>query len=78
MIHAQTLSDKRTWVKGVFCDCPQGKPMSDCPANGMRSLPLAQFVSIINGMSEAKLDTVIAYHERCVRSREVLSDPSVS
>ena len=52
--------------------------MSDCPANSMRTLPLEQFVSIINGMSEAKLDTVIAYHERCARSREVLTDLSVS
>jgi hypothetical protein len=64
------LRDKRTWVKGVFADCPMGEPLSDCPANGLRSLPLAQLVRIVNDMSESKLDAVMAYHAECVRQRE--------
>jgi hypothetical protein len=66
----QTFRDKRTWVKGIFADCPLGTPLPDCPANGVRNLPLAQLVCVVNSMSEAKLDAAIAYHENCLRQRD--------
>jgi hypothetical protein len=64
------LRDKRTWVKGILVDCPLGKPMPDCPGNNLRGLPLAQFVRVVNNMSEKKLDAIITYHETCVSERE--------
>jgi len=70
VINTRILIEKRIWVKGIFAECPMGTPLDNCPANGMRSLPLAQFVQVINGMSEAKLDTAIAYHEHCMARRE--------
>lgn len=64
------LRDKRTWVKGLLADCPLGIPTPDCPGNNVRGLPLAQFVNVVNGMSEKKMDAVINYHEKCLAKRE--------
>jgi len=64
------LREKRALVKGTLVDCPFGTPLTDCPANGIRSLTLTQFVSAINRMSEAKLDAIMNYHEHCLRKRD--------
>jgi hypothetical protein len=68
------LRDKRTWVKGILVDCPAGTPVEDCPARAMRSLTLPQLVSIVNGMSEKKLDAIMAHHQNCLREREAASE----
>ena len=64
------LRDKRTWVKGILLDCPLDKPMPDCPGNILRGLSLAEFVRVVNNMSERKLDAIITYHETCMSERE--------
>jgi hypothetical protein len=64
------LRDKRTWVKGILVDCPAGTPLESCPANHIRSLPVSELVSIVNGLAEKKLDAIIEHHEKCLKQRE--------
>ena len=65
-----SLRDKKIWIKGLLVDCPLGKPLKDCPANALRSLPIDQFAEIVNEMTKKQIDCIIEYHENCCRERE--------
>ena len=65
-----TTRDKKIWIKGLLVDCPLGKPLKDCPANSLRSLPIDQFAEIVNKMTKKQINCIIEYHENCCRKRE--------
>ncbi len=63
------LMNKRIWVKGILVECPLGKPLTDCPANALRNLPLEELIKAVNDMTADQLEMVIKYHNDCMEER---------
>ena len=62
--------NNRVWIKGLIVECPLGIPLRDCPLNGLRSLPLRQINSIVNGLPKDKLNELMAAHRECYNHRQ--------
>ena len=66
------LEIKMTWVLGLMIDCPMGKALDNCPAKGIRRLPLEEKISKVKQMEESQLQEIIMHHRRCLKEREIV------
>jgi hypothetical protein len=64
----RTLNN-RIWLKGLVVECPMGKPVADCPLNGLRSLPIPQLNKTVNELSEKTLKNFVDTHRTCYNHR---------
>ena len=60
----------RVWVLGLIVECPFGTPLSDCPANDIRKLPLSERIKIVKRMSDEQHEEIMAHHKECLKKRE--------
>lgn len=61
---------KISWVLGLVIECPLQKPLVNCPAKGLRDLPVQDCVALISDMEEVQLNEIISYHRQCLWGRE--------
>ena len=64
--------DRRVWIKGLAIECPLGKPLSDCPLNETRTLPVAQMSHAINSQPNHKVNALYKHHQHCFRIRSTV------
>jgi hypothetical protein len=63
------MLNKRIWLKGLAMECPLGKPLTDCPLNGIRCLPFQQISSTVNKLSDETVESIAQYHKHCYSTR---------
>ncbi len=68
------LDQRRSWVIALMIECPLGEALLGCPATGVRGLPLAEVVKLVDELSEEELNRIIRHHRQCLDARELASD----
>jgi hypothetical protein len=46
-----------------------GNPLSDCPLNGLRNVPLNRLNSMVDGLPEETVNNFFKVHSQCFKSR---------
>ena len=59
----------KIWIKGLTMECPHGIPVSDCPLNGLRSLPISEANTVINEMTDKQVNAYVKTHRKCYNHR---------
>lgn len=65
------LSEKMSLVNGLLLECPLDKPLDDCPAKEVRSLPAKKRLKVVEAMGESELDLIISHHRYCFQKRRM-------
>jgi len=61
---------KRSWLLGLFVECPFGEELETCPAREIRKLSLSDKLQIAEGVSHEVLDRFLNRHQMCLNGRE--------
>lgn len=61
--------NEKIMLKGLVVGCPMGSPLSDCPLNGLRSVPLNRLNSMVDGLPEETVTNFFKVHTQCFESR---------
>ncbi len=63
------MQNRRIWIKGLVMECPHGFPVSDCPLNGLRSLPIPEANRVINTLPDKRVTDYMKTHRKCYNHR---------
>ena len=70
MFQELTFENKVIWVKGLMISCPLYSALPDCPLEKYRGMEIPEKFRITDEMSEEEINSVIAYHQICLKQRE--------
>ena len=67
----QTLftEHKRSWLLGLFLECPYGEETPCCPSREIRKLSLDDRIRIAEGVDREVLERFLARHRNCMNTR---------
>lgn len=61
--------NNKIFLKGLVVGCPMGKPVSDCPLNGLRTIPMEKLNETVNGLANETVDKFFKVHAECFKKR---------
>ena len=61
---------KRSWLLGLFMECPYGEEVESCPSREIRKLSLDDRMRIAEGVPQEVVDRFLERHHHCLTSRE--------
>ena len=71
-LSALPYDSKKVWVQSLAMDCPLGKPVEACALRDLRKLNAGVRTSLVDQMTESRLEEIIEIHRRCRAEREAL------
>jgi hypothetical protein len=63
---------RRSWLLGLFMECPLGEELETCPAREFRKLSLDDRIQIADGVPVDVVDSFLKRHHLCLSARERL------
>jgi hypothetical protein len=63
---------KRSWLLGLFVECPYGDETERCPSKEIRKLSLDDRLQIAERVSNDVVDRFLERHRVCMTARERL------
>jgi hypothetical protein len=65
---------KRSWLLGLFVECPYGEEVETCPAREIRKLSLDDRMEIAERVGLDVVDRFLERHRHCMSARERLPE----
>jgi hypothetical protein len=67
-------SHKRSWLLGLFVECPYGEELDSCPAREIRKLCMDDRMEIAERVSHDVVNRFLERHRLCMSNRERLPE----
>jgi hypothetical protein len=59
----------KSWLRGLFMECPAGESLKGCPAREIRKLSVEDRMKIVRGVNLETTEKILKYHEACLHKR---------
>jgi len=72
----QTIYSKhrRSWLLGLFVECPYGEEIATCPAREIRKLSVDDRIEIAERVGHDVVNRFLEHHRICMSQRERLPE----